>query len=152
MDNGSREGLSVGNGIRRTIGYIALIGFGITAVLHVLTFTPLDFSRFVSLTFLPFIGMFFVFAAMILDVRSRFGNSGSGTEIFRSLTTGPAAFVGPLVIAVVIYVGINFCVCLALTHGGQAMLQDGGYVLISHGSVITTLTRQEYERQQAYNV
>jgi hypothetical protein len=134
----------------RTLAPIAFIGFALTLALHLLTFLPLDFTHAIALFFLPFVGMFPVFAAMVFDLRVRFGRTHFAPAEFGGIAAEVPWPMRVLAVAVVAYIALNFITCLRLTQGGQAERQGAAYVLVSHGTVIATLTHAQYIRQSAY--
>jgi len=135
------------------LAVLAALGFLLTLTIHLLTYTPLDLGSFVlGAIVIPFVGMFPLFAAMLFDLRARSGTSQFSPAQFRSLSMSVPRWGRLLFVGVFIYVGINFIVCSALTHGGQPMQQNGVDVLVSHGVVIATLTPAEYVQQQSYYI
>lgn len=141
--------------LRRTpvLALLGSLGFLLTLAIHLLTYTPLDLGGFtLGAIAIPFVGMFPLFAAMVFDLRARFGTSYFSSAQVRSLSSSVPRWGTLLFVSVFIYVGINFIVCGALTRGGQPMQQNGVDVLVSHGAVIATLTPAEYVQQQSYYI
>lgn len=106
--------------LARRIATFAAIGFTVDLVFHLLTFLPLDFSRIVGLSFLPFVGMFIPFGAMTADMRRRFGRTHFTNEEMRQVTAPVPASVRTIAMIVMAYVVLNFFLIIISRPNRQA--------------------------------
>ncbi len=127
---------------RPSVRWIGL-AFGLSVLVHVLTFFSVDASRW----FPPIWGLHLAamagFGAMLLNRRWR--PAGVPADLFRL-----PLWVLPTLFGIFLYAGANFTLFIKLTEGGTPETGPSGYFLSDHGQVIRTLTEAEYFQQKAY--
>jgi hypothetical protein len=135
--------------VNRTLGRIALVGFFVSLLVHLLTFAGVDVSsRFPYVWSLHIGGLFLVWIPFVLLNRSGFGKQLK----FGEMTSGVPTWASLIVAAVFAYMILNFILCDHLLGGGGADIVNGQYVLTSHGHILAHLTEREYHLDRAYEL
>lgn len=144
----------------RLLAIFGFLGFGLSLLVHLITFWGIDPSQRVPWIWLLHVGIFFVFGPMVFSARSQFKSERKGwvTDLRQPFDFWPKVLAPvPLWLRVVsigffVYAFVNFIVFINLSGGGAPSQRDGKYLLLNHGTVIRELTEEEYAWQQAYIV
>jgi len=124
------------------LSILAIIGFGISLILHAISFLGIYADILSQLGSLLSLGILPLFLMLAL----RFQGS--------NLTLGKLKHSsGILLIFVVLimgYAAINFHLTSSLMEGGTPIIKDGKYIFQSHGTFIRELSSTEYFWQKAY--
>lgn len=95
--------------------------------------------------------MFPVFATAALVMKRR--TSGDPDRAWKHAFTGTPSWVGPVLLGLFAYTGFNFLFSLLyLNEGLSPELQNGQFVLQSHGRTVRMITEAEYHRHKAIEV
>lgn len=126
--------------MNRFFAILALIGFVLSAFVHVAALAGVDVSEKIPLVWMLHAGVFIVFIPFVFSSRKVLGAKPSLSDM-RTLVPGWIALAG---IAVFGYAMVNFLIFIASTDGGSPSIREGRYVLQSHGHLIREITRSEY--------
>lgn len=147
----------------------SLTVLGISIACHISTFLP-GSTASMSIAWPLHFGAMAVFAAMVISLRRRqerqqsVRRSGKGvfaywweSRLANELETAGLlkAIPGPILLACIaffIYTGINFALMQINLEGGSPQAEKGRYYLKNHGRMIRELTREEFDRFQAYEL
>jgi hypothetical protein len=135
----------MGRTLRPGLGAVALAGFILSLVVHASALLGVDVAARFSGVWLLHVGIFIVFFPLILFVRKDFGAKLSLKQVGVTL---PRWVIGVGVL-IFLYAFANFLLFMAGSEGGSATMQNGNYVLLSHGTLIRELTASEYVQFQA---
>ena len=127
--------------VHKKLGLTALVGFLLSLTVHIATVLGVDVSESVPYVWALHIGMFLVWAPMVLA-------GINAKELVRNLPTWAVV----LYVAAFAYSFINFGLCVRFTQGGGGEMINGQYFLTSHGHVLANLTEAQYHLQRAYEV
>jgi len=135
--------------VNRLLGRLALVGFFVSLVVHLLTFAGVDVSSRFPYVWLLHAGFFFVWIPFVLL-------SGKGFQMRRlaigEIMSGFPTWASVITGAMFAYAILNFFLCDRLMGGGNANIVDGQYVLASHGRFLARLTQSEYHLHKAYEL
>lgn len=128
---------------------LAASGFLFTLALHLVTFLSFDVEPLRPLAGLTFIGLFLVFAPLILlGSRAERRNAAAWTKTMRY---APRWLNGALFV-LFLYAAFNFFTMLNANSSASPTVKDGKYVLTSHGAVVRELSASEYAQAVAYDM
>lgn len=128
--------------LRLAFALLSWAGFAASLAIHAGTFFPWGVGADAGWPFALHVLIFIPFVAMVLSLAREGRREGLDTFL-RSIPLAPRI----LVLAVFVYTGLNFAAMLQGTEGGTPQVQGDGYVLSSHGRVIRSLTREEYDEK-----
>lgn len=134
--------------LKQTLGLIALVGFMISLLVHLLTYVGINAASFFPPIWLLHIGIFVVFIPFVLSTQSiqREHQRNALGVILKDVPLWAKLVLG----FVFAYAMINFMLFIGLSEGGSPAIENGRYILQSHGTFIRELTESEYNWQQAY--
>jgi|SRR5579871_473396 len=133
---------------KRVLGGIAVVGFGASLVVHLLTVAGLDVSERMPYVFGPHFGIFVVFLPFLISSDSNFHRRPSLGDII----SGAPTWSSILIVLLLAYGVVNFLVCGRLMEGGGAEIVNGEYVLANHGKVLAHIGETEYHLRRAYEL
>jgi hypothetical protein len=126
--------------MRRLLAGVAFVGLILSLSVHIGALMGFDASTQFPLVWLLHVGMFIVFAPLVLVCRKELGPNPSFSDL-RSAFPGWVVFVG---VALMIYVVTNFALFIVATQGGNPSIEGGHYLLKDHGHTIREITASEY--------
>ena len=121
------------------LAVLALLGFSLSAAVHVASLAGVDVSQRFPLVWLLHVGVFVVFIPFILSSRRVLG--AKPISKMRALVPNSVFLIGA---AIFIYAMLNFALFILSTQGGSPSIQEGKYVLQNHGRVVREITEAEY--------
>jgi hypothetical protein len=127
--------------MNRILGLVAGVGFVLAAYVHALTFYP---GRSIvtdggASIWLLHIGMFAVFAPMVLAMRQLFGAQASWQSQMSLFPPWARIALG----VAMIYTLFNFAFFVSTTEG-EPEIRSRDFALMSHGRFIRSLSQDEY--------
>ena len=127
--------------LNRAFGVAALAGLLVSLCVNVAALLGV-----VALLQLPWIwalhfGIFLVFGPFVLDYRKAFPRKPALAELRARFPD----WVMALGLGVFLYALANFALFMGKTGGGNPVLRDGQYLLLSHGRLIRELSSSEYD-------
>jgi hypothetical protein len=134
--------------MHRFIAFIALSGFVLSVVVHIVALLGRDVSAQVPLVWSLHLGIFVVFIPFVLSSRKVLGPKPSLAEL-REIFPGWVVALGGVIFA---YAILNFLLFMLATQGGSPSIHDGNYVLEDHGRLIRTLSASEYASFKANEI
>ena len=134
--------------MRAATAFMASIGFAASLGVHLLTFFDVSLPDRQPALWALHVGVFVVFIPFCFIALADIGIARK-YDWWRTLFRRHPRWVLRAVYALFAYAILNFFLGIALTHGGVADSRGGTMVLQSHGSIITTLSPDEYEHYQA---
>jgi hypothetical protein len=132
--------------MRIAFGWLALLLFCVSMVVHVAAVLGVDVQDRVPLVWLLHVGVFVVAVPMILAMRK--WKSGSFSSLLRGLPIWARAFT----ISLLAYVVLNFISFMASAADGQPAERDHRYLLEDRGKFVRELTAEEYHSRCARTV
>jgi hypothetical protein len=131
---------------RHGFGFCAFIGFGISLVVHLLTFLGLNISEHVPWIWVLHLGIFVFGVPMVFSSINLEGRK----DFWRKYFAPMPHWVRYVVYGFFAYTAINFIIFFALTHEGSPDIRGGKYVLRSDGRpedqrVIREISKEEYD-------
>lgn len=134
--------------LKQRIGYVALAGFIISLFVHTLTYIGIDTATYFPPIWILHLGIFVVFIPFVLATQPiQREHQRHALKIILQAVPLWAKLVLGFVFA---YAMINFMLFIGLSEGGSPAIENGRYILQSHGTFIRELTESEYNWQQAY--
>lgn len=131
--------------MKRIFATLALLGFMLSLAVHVTALLGLDISEKVPLVWSLHAGIFVVFIPFALMSRKVFGPKPSFAQLREHFPLW-VVVLGSVIFA---YAIVNFLLFILATHGGNPSIQDGKFVLQSHGHLVRELTANEYASLKA---
>jgi len=130
------------------LALLACLGFVLSLAVHVAALFGFNASTQIPHLWLLHLGIFVVFIPMVLTSQKRLGSKVS----FAKLRAVFPAWVVTFGLVLAVYVALNFLfTMISLREGGPGM-QNGKFVLQSHGRFIRELTATEYTALKANEV
>lgn len=130
------------------IGLIALSGFILSLAAHLSALFGIDVAAHVPYVWGLHVGMFVVFVPFIFSIRKTLGPKPTFAEI-RANFPNWVVVTGSILLA---YVVINFALFMLSTSGGDPSMQNGKFILASHGHLIREITFTEYTALKANQI
>ncbi|MET2527163.1 hypothetical protein [Ralstonia pseudosolanacearum] len=130
---------------RYVLGAVALTGFLLSLLAHVMALLGTDLAASVPAVWDLHFGIFVVFIPFVL--LSRKGLAGRNSML--GIAADTPRWVVMLGATIFAYAMVNFFLFTQHTEGGNAVVQCGKYVLLSHGKLIRELTASEYTALKA---
>jgi hypothetical protein len=124
----------------RIFGLFALLGFMLSLVAHIAALLGIDVADRFPYVWSLHIGIFAVFIPFVFSMHKTLGAKPKFADI-KSNFPGWIVAIG---LVIFIYAILNFILFVHNTEGGSPSIQDGRYVLSSHGKMIRELTEAEY--------
>lgn len=134
--------------MNRFIAFVALLGFVLSLVVHIVALLGRDVSAQVPLVWSLHVGIFIVFIPFVLSSRKVVGPKPSFAEL-RELFPGWVVTLGAVIFA---YAILNFLFFALATQGGSPSIRDGKYALEEHGRLIRTLSASDYASFKANDI
>jgi hypothetical protein len=134
--------------LRSSVGVVALVGFVLALVTHLLALAGVDVAARVHYVWLLHVGIFVVFIPFVICVRMDFGSPPAMSQI-RATLPHWASVCG---IAIFAYALVNFLIFMVGTEGGSAEIRDGKFLLLNHGTLIRELTAAQYAAFQLNDI
>jgi hypothetical protein len=147
--------------MKQFLFWVAVLGWTLGLTVHILSLAGIDVTELIPFVWILHIGIFVVWIPAILALKknedlvrfqksrllTRMNTFGFLKIIFKNVPRWL------IVIAIVgsFYAFINFVLFVATQHGVPD-IQNGQYVLQSHGTLIKTLSEQEYHHFKANEV
>ncbi len=119
------------------------MGFLLSLAVHVAALAGVDVSARVPTVWLLHAGIFVVFIPYV------FSNSRREDRKSRDLLAALPRWARRAVIFLFGYMFINFAIFIFRASGGNPAMENGKYLLKSHGRVIREITREEYTALRA---
>ena len=126
---------------------IALIGFALSAMVHVAALNGTDIAGRFPAVWVLHVGIFVVFVPFVFATRRRASHSSSFH--FFELLPRWVTFAGAVLFA---YAAVNFGVFMLRSEGGSPAIKNGRYVLLNHGRLIREISAPEYTDFRANEV
>jgi hypothetical protein len=137
---------------RQYFSLFAFLGFGISLVVHLLTFLGLNLSERAPWIWLLHVGMFVFFIPLVF---SRFNRSSrnSRSDFWQRFFAPMPRWARALVKGLFVYVPINFLLFFALSYDGTPDINNGKYILRRGGRgetlvVVREISKEEYDLRQ----
>jgi hypothetical protein len=134
--------------MNRILGFAALLGFTLSLVVHVAALLGIDVAAKLPLVWALHLGVFVVFLPFAFLSRKVLGTKPSFAQIKEHFP----GWVVALGVVIMAYVAVNFLRFVVATQGGSPSIQDGKFVLQSHGKLIGEITASEYTAFKANEV
>jgi hypothetical protein len=134
--------------IKRTVGFVALGGFIISLTVHALTYVGIDTATYFPPIWALHLGIFVVFVPFVITVQpiQRANSRNPIRAVFANVPLWAKVILG----MIFVYAIINFMLFMGLSEGGSPSIENGRFILQSHGTFIRELTESEYNWQLAY--
>jgi hypothetical protein len=136
--------------MNRPLGRVALVGFFLSLLVHLLTFAGVDVYSRIPYVWSLQLGMLLVWIPFV-TLNGR-GFRTQRMELLREIISGLPTRAGVLVAGVFAYTILNFFLCANLSGSGNADIVGGQCVLSSHGRILAHLTESEYHLHRANEV
>lgn len=133
---------------KQTLGLIALAGFIISFFIHILTYFGIDAATYLPPIWTLHIGIFVVFIPFVFTTQSL--QKEHGRHALRLIMADVPTWAKLLLGIIFAYTMVNFLLFIQLSEGGSPAIENGRYILQSHGTFIRELTTSEYNWQLAY--
>ncbi len=133
---------------------ISLAGFLILLVLNVLTYFYLPYlSKLLGWVYILFFLIFIIYSPMVLTIYKK-----KSISIYEERTISPIdilnqlpAWLGFLVIVIIVYSLFNFMNCLGLVEG-SAGISDGKFVITKRGGFLYYISHEYYIQHRLYEL
>jgi hypothetical protein len=126
--------------LERALGFAALAGFLVSLCVHVAALFGVVALIQMQWIWWLHVGIFVVFFPFVMNYRKAFPKKPGLAELRASFPDWVVA----LGLCAFVYALVNFALFLGKTGGGNPMLRDGQYLLMSHGRLIRELSSSEY--------
>ena len=130
------------------LGLTALVGFCLSIVVHVSALFGVDVLAKAPYVWLLHLGIFVVFIPLVFSSRKVFGANPSLSTIRSAFP----AWVVVLGVGIFAYAALNFLLFALATDGGSPSMQNGRFILQSHGRFVRELSSTEYTAFRANEV
>ena len=134
--------------MNRLLVLIALLGFLLSLVVHVVTLLYIDVSEKIPFSWSLHVGIFLVFIPFVIFSRKDLGQSPTFSKLRKLF---PSWFIA-LVIVIFVYAIVNAFLCILANEGGSPAIHDGKFILQTHGRLIRELSAVEYSSFRAREV
>lgn len=129
------------------IALVAFAGFSLSMFFHMATFFCAQFVQSTLLNGLLHFGILPIFFYYV--IRSQKYDRRRAMKLLLQ----PLPPLGRIMIYILFaYIIVNFVLFIYLSEGGSPEVQDGTYILRSHGTLIRELTEKEYKWQLMYRL
>ena len=145
MQAEERSSHSVAKILRRAFGFSAFIGFGLSLIVHLLSFIGLNIMTYVPRIWVLHLGIFVFNLPLVF---SPFNWSGKKEGLRRYFAPMPR-WARHVLHCFFAYAILNFVIFIVLSHDGSPDILDGKYVLRTDGlpenqHVIREISKEEY--------
>ncbi len=147
--------------MKQFLFWVAVLGWTLGLIVHILSLADIDVTERIPFVWILHLGIFVVWIPAILVLRKnedlrKLQKSGLLTRMnpfgfFKIIFKNVPRWLIVIAIVGFFYAIINFMLFVA-TQRGVPDIQNGQYVLQSHGTLIKTLTEQEYHHFKANEV
>ncbi|NWK46471.1 hypothetical protein [Ralstonia pickettii] len=128
------------NALRYTLGGLALTGFALSLLAHVMALAGMNLATSVSAVWDLHFGIFVVFIPFILLSK----NDLQGRRSLWVLAERVPPWVAIIGAALFIYAMVNFLLFALHSAGGNPVERHGKYLVMNHGKLIREITASEY--------
>lgn len=140
-----REHKPMNQTFRYALGLVALTGFLLSLLVHVMVLMGVDLTTCVPAVWDLHFGIFVVFLPFVLLSRKGLAGKNSVLGIAADVPRW-VAVLGAMIFA---YAMVNFFIFTQHSENGNALIQHGKRVLLNHGKLIRELTASEYTALKA---
>ena len=128
-----------------TFGFIALIGFCLSLIVHGLAYFGFDVQTQVPAVWVLHVGIFVVFIPMVLQL-----NSGEAKDDPVAMFSGLPAWAVLSIVILMGYVVVNFFVSLGPSMAeGEPRVYEGAFALVKKGTFVRHIGETEYHARLA---
>ena len=135
-----REHRPMNQTFRDVLGIVALTGFLLSLLAHVMALMGIDLSASAPVIWDLHFGIFFVFIPFVLPSRKEL----AGRNSMLGIAADVPRWVAVLGAMLFVYAMVNLFLFTQHTEGGNAVIQHGKCVLLNHGKFIRELIASEY--------
>lgn len=147
--------------MKKILFYFALTGWTLALIIHLISLVGIDLTEKISFIWILHIGIFIVCIPAGFDLKknqelkdyqhSSILNRMNPIGYFKIIFKDTPTWIAIIAICGFFYAFINFSSFIA-SQDGTPDIKDGQFVLLNHGQLIKTLTKQEFHHYKANEV
>jgi hypothetical protein len=143
--------------MKKYLFYFAISCLTLALGVHLLSIVGIDVNETFPFIWLLHIGIFIVWIPVIMETKKNKelqeskGSKLKQSEFYNVLFNGAPNWMRMIAMGCFFYAILNFFL-FTFSQGGTPSIKDGEYILQNHGTLIKTLTKEEYHHFKANEV